>query len=179
MAESGMATLPIELKPFADFASTEHRFFTQCEYRVTDSALTRVSEQGFRFWFEATADRVVLKSAFVPDWFEPTIIGFLGIKGLSHDWNSYGGKPVNRDLINGALFVLGQIMQANSPAPSVVPMGDGGIQIEWHRKQQDLEILFPADEAPQFRYVNRATGLEFEGFANETPTLTQLLINLT
>jgi hypothetical protein len=60
----------------------------------------------------------------------------------------------------------------------VVPMGDGGIQIEWHRRQQDLEIVFPADEAPRFYYRNRATGAEQEGFANEIAPLTRLLSDL-
>jgi hypothetical protein len=109
---------------------------------------------------------------------KPTISAFIGIQNLRENWNSYGGKSINNDLIQQALSVLGTIMQASSPAPSVVPMGDGGLQIEWHKRQQDLEIVFPADEAPQFYYRNRATGVEREGFANELAGLTELLGDL-
>jgi hypothetical protein len=57
-------------------------------------------------------------------------------------------------------------------------LGDGGLQIEWHRRQQDLEIVVAADEAPRFYYKNRATGAEQEGLANQLGTLVQLLSNL-
>jgi len=66
-------------------------------------------------------------------------------------------------------------MEAASPAPSVVPLGDGGLQLEWHRKQQDLEITFAADDAPQFFYRNRAIGVEQDGYADDVIKLTQLL----
>jgi hypothetical protein len=106
---------------------------------------------------------------------KPTISAFINIQSLSTNWNSYGAKTINHDLIQQSLFVLQLIMKADSPAPSVVPMADGGIQIEWHRKQQDLEIVFPAEEVPQFFYKNRATGAEQQGFANEIANLAQLL----
>jgi hypothetical protein len=66
-------------------------------------------------------------------------------------------------------------MEDSSPAPAVVPLGDGGLQLEWHRKQQDLEVVFPADDTPQFFYQNRSTGVEQEGFACDVLNLAQLL----
>jgi hypothetical protein len=147
-------------------------------YMAGSAALTEPREHSFSISSGDSAYRVVLRNTSLPAWVEPTISAFVGIQKLRDNWNSYGGKPVNNDLIKQSLFVLGLIMQANSPAPSVVPIGDGGIQLEWHRRQQDLEIVFPADEVPQFYYRNRAAGLKQEGFANETAALTQLLGNL-
>jgi hypothetical protein len=69
-------------------------------------------------------------------------------------------------------------MDGASPAPSIVPLGDGGIQFEWHRKQQDLEITFAADDTPQFFYQNRATGVEQIGLASDVTNLAQLLRNI-
>ncbi|MFY9855315.1 MAG: hypothetical protein WAK26_15700 [Terracidiphilus sp.] len=102
----------------------------------------------------------------------------MGIQTLPENWDSYGGKKVNRDLISQSLSVLGLIMDVASPAPSVVPLGDGGLQLEWHRNQQDLEITFPADESPQFFYLNRSTGVGQEGFASDVASLAQLIRNI-
>ena len=66
-------------------------------------------------------------------------------------------------------------MENASPAPAVVPLGDGGLQLEWHRKQQDLEVVFSADDTPLFFYENRTTGVEQEGFASDVAKLAQLL----
>jgi hypothetical protein len=103
------------------------------------------------------------------------ISDIMGIQTLPENWDSYGGKKTNLDLISRSLSVLGCIMEAASPAPSVVPLGDGGLQLEWHRKQQDLEITFAADDAPQFFYRNRAIGVEQDGYADDVIKLTQLL----
>lgn len=119
--------------------------------------------------------RVVFSTSSLPSWVKPTILAFDGIRTLPSNWNSYGAEIINRDLIEQSLRVLSRIMQADSPTPSIVPLGDGGIQIEWHRKQQDLEIVFAADEAPQFYYRNQRAALEREGSANEFATLNQLL----
>jgi hypothetical protein len=105
----------------------------------------------------------------------PTISGFIAIQSLPDNWDSYAGKKISGELISQSLGTLGFIMEEGSPAPSVVPLGDGGVQLEWHRKQQDLEITFPFDDVPQFFYANRATGVQDEGFASDLVRLTQLL----
>lgn len=114
----------------------------------------------------------------IPNWVEPTIAAFIEIRNLSENWDSYGGKMIDRDLINRSLYVLGTAMQANSPAPSIVPLSDGGLQIEWHRRQQDLEITFAADEPAQFFYRNRADNTSDEGSAHETEKIIRLIKNL-
>jgi len=165
--------------PASTTALTGNQFASQWEDPAASSAaFTGPREQAFTYSSGASAYRVVYRSNALPAWVKPTISAFIGIHNLSDNWDSYGGKAANRDLIKQSLFVLGLIMQSDSPAPSVVPMGDGGIQTEWHRRQQDLEIVFPADEAPRFYYRNRATGAEQEGFANEIARLTRLLSDL-
>ena len=173
-----MATLALE-NPASTTALTENQFAMQWESPVTTSAaFTEPREQAYTFASKASAYRVVLRNEVLPAWVKPTILAFVRIQNLTDGWDSYGGKATNRDLIKQSIFILGQIMQPDSPAPSVVPIGDGGIQMEWHRRQQDLEIVLAADDAPQFYYKNRATGTEQEGFANELANLTRLLINL-
>lgn len=172
--------------PLSTRALTENQFVPQWGYPATDSAaLTKPSEQAFIFASRANAYHVVVRNTAVPvpthvlpAWVRPTIAAFIGIQNLADNWDTYGGKAINRDLIGQSLVIIGMVMQPDSPAPSVVPMGDGGLQIEWHRRQQDLEITFTADGAPQFFYRNRATGALDEGAARETEKLIGLLKGL-
>jgi len=62
----------------------------------------------------------------------------------------------------GALAFLVQNALHDMPAPYVVPMSNGGIQIEWHRSGVDLEISFVPLEAPTFWCVD-SDGNEYEG----------------
>jgi len=173
-----MATIALS-RPFSATALTEDQFDPQWEAPPASSAaLTGPREQSFTFAGKANTYRVLLRDHVLPAWVKPTISGFIGVQSLADNWDSYGGKAVNRELIERSLTVLVQIMRADSPAPAIVPLGDGGLQIEWHRRQQDLEIVVAADEAPRFYYKNRATGAEQEGLANQLGTLVQLLSNL-
>jgi len=173
--------------PLTSIAFTGNQFRSRRDYaQLSSAAFPDPNEQEFTFSAPASKYRVVVSRDFalsvptktLPAWIEPTVSALVGIQSLSENWDSYGGKRISLDSINQSLFTLRQIMQTESPAPSVVPLGDGGIQVEWHRRQQDLEIVFSTDEAPQFYYTNRLTGLEQQGFANEIENLTRLLINL-
>jgi hypothetical protein len=97
------------------------------------------------------------------------------VRSLPENWDLYGGKTVGSDVVVESLSILGQIMDAASPAPSVVPLGDGGLQLEWHRNQQDLEIVFPSDDVPQFYYRDRRAGIEQDGLASDFSNLARLL----
>ena len=171
--------------PLSTVALTGNQFASRWEDSASSSAaLTKPREQSFTFPGRTSTFHVVVKNAIPspvpapPDWVGPTIAAFVAIHNLTDNWNSYGGKAIDRDLINQSLVVLGSLMQQDSPAPSVVPLGDGGLQIEWHRRQQDLEIVFTADESPQYFYCNRATGLLDEGSARETEKLIRFVRDL-
>jgi hypothetical protein len=170
--------MPSLLRTSSTAALTGNQFASRWGYVASSAALTEPREEAFTISYGGGAYRIVLKNTLLPAWVEPTISAFIGIQTLEENWNSYGGKPINNDLIKQSLSILETIMQANSPAPSVVPLGDGGLQIEWHKRQQDLEIVLSSDEVPQFYYRNRATGAEQEGFANELAELTRLLSDL-
>jgi hypothetical protein len=100
------------------------------------------------------------------------------VQSLPENWDSYGGKRIGFDVVAQSLSILGLIMDSASPAPFVVPLGDGGLQLEWHRNQQDLEVVFPGDDLPQFFYTDRRVGAEHEGPASDVVHLAQLLRNI-
>lgn len=138
---------------------TENQFEPRWKpYVATSAALTKPKEVTFIVPSEGSAYRIVVATERIPEWVQPTITAFMGIQKLSDNWDSYGGKKVSFDLIGQALSILGSTMEMNSPPPSVVPLGDGGLQLEWHRKQQDLEIVLTSDDVPKFYYQSRTGG---------------------
>jgi hypothetical protein len=110
-----------------------------------------------------------------PKWFSVTLASLTRLLNLQDNWDSYGGrKPQHIAVIQG-LKLLSQVMANNTPAPSVVPLSDGGIQFEWHRKSQDLEIAFLVGELPTFYYQHREKEEEKEGPATDINLLANLV----
>lgn len=99
----------------------------------------------------------------VPAWLMPTVQSFLYLLQLPRNWDGYGAMEIQEQIAQKALTVLVEVMENDAPAPSVVPLDDGGIQVEWHRRGRNLEIEFPAGEAPGFYYYEDGSELESEG----------------
>ena len=144
---------------------------------ASSAALTQHSREFIIPSGESTRQFVVTTSE-LPRWLEPALAGFSALLSLRENWDSYGGRKTSDELIVQALDVLTHIMELNSPVPSVVPLGDGGLQLEWHRKQQDLEIVFHLDAVPTFFYQNRRTQKEREGFATDAVVLAAVFANI-
>lgn len=77
----------------------------------------------------------------------PVIDRLFELLELPHGWNSYNAKPVSKENAKVAVGILGRVMSADTPAPIVVPMVRGGVQLEWHTGGIDLEIsIYSPDE---------------------------------
>jgi hypothetical protein len=59
---------------------------------------------------------------------------------MAEGWDGYGAPAPSMDTAFFALLVLNKIMRTRSPIPQVVPSSTGGIQLEWHEKDIDLEL---------------------------------------
>jgi hypothetical protein len=59
---------------------------------------------------------------------------------LPQGWDGYSASPIRRDTGFFALEVLNKIVRGRTPIPQVVPSSVGGIQLEWHEKNIDLEL---------------------------------------
>jgi hypothetical protein len=98
-----------------------------------------------------------------PPWLKPTTLALLDLLQLPRNWDGYGAVQIREQIAQDALMVLVEIMDDDTPVPSIVPLSDGGIQIEWHRHGQNLEIEFRAEEVPTFYYYEDDSDLEDEG----------------
>ncbi|SPF48613.1 CopG domain protein DNA-binding domain protein (modular protein) [Candidatus Sulfopaludibacter sp. SbA4] len=99
----------------------------------------------------------------VPAWLTPTVQSLVDLLRLPQNWDGYGAAQIQEQIAQKVLMVLVEVMENDAPAPSVVPLSDGGIQVEWHRRARNLEIEFPAGQAPSFCYYQDGCELESEG----------------
>lgn len=99
----------------------------------------------------------------VPAWVTPTVQSLLDLLQLPQNWDGYGAVRIQEQIAQKVLMVLVEVMESDAPAPSIVPLSDGGVQVEWHRRGRNLEIEFPDGEAPGFYYYEDGSELESEG----------------
>jgi hypothetical protein len=161
-------------------AMTEDVYDLGWEYPVGSSAaFDQKSNEYVSASGTANTSRIVVTTPNSPAWVAPTVSALSGLLKLQENWDSYGAKSPTEETVVHALLVLSQIMDFQSPVPSVVPLADGGLQFEWHRKQQDLEVVFPLDAEATFYYQHRVTGAEEEGFAADITKLANLLVDVS
>lgn len=75
-----------------------------------------------------------------PKWIDATVASLETLARLGPDWDSYGARPVELFTLQQVYGLLQSIMDDDTPAPALVPMSDGSIQMEWHTLGLDLEI---------------------------------------
>jgi len=63
-----------------------------------------------------------------------------------------------------ALQVLNSIMSESIPVPSIVPVGSGGVQFEWHQNGLDIELFIAAPYECELSVYDHTTGAPQETF---------------
>lgn len=77
-------------------------------------------------------------------WLDQAVGEILELSKLEPGWDSYKGVPVGKALAGYAISVLTNLVTGSTPRGSVHPLSGGGLQVEWHRDGNDLEITFYA-----------------------------------
>ena len=72
------------------------------------------------------------------------------------NWNEYGEMPISERAVRRTLVVLHRVA-ISGPEPVVVPVYDGGIQIEWYYGGIEIEVEVPPS-GPVSVYVARPDG---------------------
>jgi hypothetical protein len=81
---------------------------------------------------------------------------------LPENWNSYGACSVDPDLAASVLKLLVKMAPAAAPPPIVVPTTRGGILLEWHMRDIDLEIETLGADSFHVFYEDEREGREWE-----------------
>lgn len=113
-----------------------------------------------------------------PAWLYSMLDRFQHLSRLSDNWDSYGGHPTTDLAIFTALSLIARLLTDASTPPTIVPTSEGGVQLEWHRGGDELEIrVTPTGEISAFRF-NEAVG-ELAELADVTLSDLRPLVELT
>jgi hypothetical protein len=113
-------------------------------------------------------------------WFRPTVHSVFRALSLRRGWDTYDALPISYQSAEDALTFLSQIIDPAASPPAVVPLADGGVQLEWHRGGLDVEFAFSPDEQPELYVADRETGTEWDlnPFSPEFDEIRPLLVRL-
>lgn len=137
-------------------------------YVTGDSLVSRAWSTMMSFiQLELTEDRVVADDdAIVPAWVRPVVGRMRLLESLPSNWDSYGGVPLQRRHGDAALRFLGLVMRDHIEPPDIVPLADGGIQLEWHRDGLDVDFISDDEVEVPTLYITSETGSrELHGIA--------------
>jgi hypothetical protein len=100
------------------------------------------------------------------DWLRQSIQRIQDLTALAPGWDGYGAKPIDAGVAVDAVSFLIDHAYPTVSEPAVVPLADGGIQLEWHVGGIDLEIAFSDEDGGVF-LEDQATGATEEHASNE------------
>jgi hypothetical protein len=81
---------------------------------------------------------------FAQSWQNEVVSTLCRFVELPENWDSYGGKPLRHDTGMFALQLINAVMGPSLPSPYILPVADGGVQIEWHMNALDIELYVSA-----------------------------------
>src|SRR5665213_1133980 len=87
-------------------------------------------------------------------WYGEALERISSLTALAVGWNGYDAREVKADMAIDAAKFLAKVAFPGIAAPSVTPLAEGGLQVEWHRGGLDIEVAF-SDEEPGVYIVDR------------------------
>jgi hypothetical protein len=95
-----------------------------------------------------------------PVWSSHALDRLRRLVDLPTGWDGHDGKPTTAASAIHALEILGRIMRPGLPLPSIMPLSNGGVQLEWHRKGWDVEMEIVGGRPIAVFTHNLATGVD-------------------
>lgn len=137
------------------------------EWYLTENTVNELERSSIKSVFVAgpqlSSPSVVDRS----DWAGTAIARLRALVPLRDNWDQRGSAAVKRDVLSFAWQLLSQIMPADGVAPVIVPLGSGGIQLEWSSETAELEVEITRPFEMFALLVERVDGDEVE---TELPT---------
>lgn len=84
---------------------------------------------------------------------------------LPDNWDHRGSARVSSDVLQFTFGMLCQIMPYRCPPPSIVPLGDGGLQLIWGSLVGELEVEISRPNEVIAFFLDCSTGRETEWLA--------------
>jgi hypothetical protein len=118
---------------------------------VTTSAAAAVEWFGWRDTPAQPANIITLSTPSRLTLSEPDVTWAKAVRdrlnhicGLPTGWDGYRGVPTRFDVAEFAIQLLRRLCKPHTPAPAIVPLPSGGLQIEWHSESVRIELTIRA-----------------------------------
>lgn len=111
----------------------------------------------------------------LPAWIIPACMQLYLLQGLPNDWDSYGGVGLQVRHRDAALNFLGLVMADGVPLPDIVPLADGGVQLEWRSDGVEVDYISDNELSEPTVFITRGGKTEE---LEETRTLSYRLDEL-
>lgn len=101
-------------------------------------------------------------------WLEPTIDRILHFVALPQGWDGSSAPPVQPGAVARALELLQDVLGSHDrPVPTIAPTPRGGLHVEWHGKQVEVELEIPAHGPIMVTYDDHVRHEEWDGTFSE------------
>ena len=98
-------------------------------------------------------------------WASPTVRRILQLAALKKNWDGRGSARVSPDTLIFVMTLLAQSMPPDGPAPDMVPLGNGGVQLIWTTSRAEIEVEVTKPNDVYIFYNDRISGSEREAHA--------------
>lgn len=109
------------------------------------------------------ANEAKARDAESPNWLQPVTNRLEELLALPFNWDHHGAQSIDERHAISAITFLGKVMSPGTPAPAIVPVGNGTIQLEWHRAGLDVELLVGNRGPEELYFCEIGPGREWEG----------------
>lgn len=119
---------------------------TDVRGRLTDSSVWRASRVRVARYPEPgllwTTPQPTLSEVFPEEasWFADIEGEIRSYLDLAPDWDSYGGGPPSRDIVDAAVVVAQIMAEFGFSRPAVCPQSSGGVMMEWQASGRTLTV---------------------------------------
>jgi hypothetical protein len=110
-------------------------------------SLARQVQRAFTRWLKTTPtpgvdaqSQGITTLANPPSWLKSALADVARTAALPANWDSYGSPPLSETARQNAVQLLASIEYEDFPAPCIVPISGGGLQIEWQYNRRELEL---------------------------------------
>lgn len=85
------------------------------------------------------------------------------LAALGEDWDGYGAHGLSPFALNVAGQVIDQLLRAPLPTPNIVPVPNGGVQLEWVAGAVELDLEVRPNGEGIFVCDDELTGEQLDG----------------
>lgn len=99
-----------------------------------------------------------------------------GYTQMQHGWDTYDAPPPRSEAVFFALSIIHELESSRLIRPHIVPSSAGGIQLEWHTNDLDIELHVEAPYLSELWWRRHSNGEEESAeLTNDFSALSQIL----